>query len=59
MHTAEIEAPPIDPKTAKTNSINENFVGEKVLITKMILPDGKEKIVNREKSHMGPINLYL
>ena len=59
MHTKEIEAPPIDPKLKKTNSINENFVGEKVLITKMITSKGEEKIVNREKSAQGPIILYL
>jgi hypothetical protein len=59
QHAQEVEAPPIDPKKKKTNSISENFVGQKVLITKMIQPNGGEKIVNREKSALGPIILYL
>lgn len=49
-----VDAPPVAPKTKFNNTILENFYGEGVTLTKVTDHVGKEAVVKRLKSKIGP-----
>lgn len=52
-----VDAPPVAQKTKFNNSIYENFYGEGVTLTKVTDHTGKEAVVKRLKSKIGPFIL--
>lgn len=52
-----LDAPPVAPKVKFNNTIVENFYGEGVTLTKVTDHTGKEAVVKRLKSKIGPIIL--
>jgi hypothetical protein len=54
------DAPPALPKSQFTNTIDENFFGERVTLTKMFKKNTEEeKVLTREINRMGFQQLYL